>query len=300
MAADRCEFVIEGEAIGLRLDQALAACVPDLSRRRARVAIELGGVFVDARRTKVAGRLMRKGERVVVHLGGALGRASGEVGAKARAKDEARLPPFEVLFEDEEIVVVDKPAGLLTAPTPESDRGNLQWLLEQREGNRSRIYVVHRLDLGTSGVLVFAKTPHANRVLSDRFRAHDLEREYLCIVEGVFPDGVTRLDTPIAGKVAVTHVRVEEHLGARATYLRCRLETGRTHQIRIHCAGAGHPLAGDAAHGSRLIAAPRPALHATRLAFPHPRTRELLSFERPWPAELNALLSRLRSEPAPQ
>ena len=175
-----------------------------------------------------------------------------------------------------------------------------QWLLEQREGNRSRIYVVHRLDLGTSGVLVFAKTPHANRVLSDRFRAHDLEREYLCIVEGVFPDGVTRLDTPIAGKVAVTHVRVEEHLGARATYLRCRLETGRTHQIRIHCAGAGHPLAGDVAHGSRLIAAPRPALHATRLAFPHPRTRELLSFERPWPAELNALLSRLRSEPAPQ
>lgn len=296
MAAERHEFIIEGDVVGRRLDQAIAASVADLSRTRARVVIDLGGVFVDGKRTKVAGRIMRKGEAVTVNVGGALQRATKDVGRTARTQDEARLPKYEVLYEDEELVVVDKPAGLLTAPTPESDRGNLQGLLERRGRGRSRtrVYVVHRLDLGTSGVLVFAKTPHANRELSERFRTHDLEREYLCIVEGVFPDTLACLDTPIAGRSAVTHVRVVERFGERATGLRCRLHTGRTHQIRIHCERAGHPVVGDAEHGGRAIAAPRMALHATRLRFVHPRSGETLEFESGWPPDLQKLLASLR------
>lgn len=264
----------------------LAARVPGLSRRRARIALDLGGVFVDGKRVKLAGRVMQADEKVEVHLGGALERATKRVGAKVRDTDEASLPPFKILHEDDDIIVVDKPAGLLSAPTPESDRGNLLSVIERR-GNpatRSRHFIVHRLDLPTSGILVVARNEYANRELSERFRLHDLNRQYLGIVQGAFPDAVTTMDAPVAGRTALTHVRIESRFADRATMLRFALETGRTHQIRLHVKGVGHPLLGDREHGRRTdFDPPRLALHATILGFPHPRTGEELHFESPWP-----------------
>jgi 23S rRNA pseudouridine1911/1915/1917 synthase len=296
-APTRVTFTVEKDDVGRRLDQVLAARVPGLSRRQARLLLDIGGVFVDGRRLKVAGRAMHEGEQVVAVVGGALSRATARTGRAARAEDERRLPPYAVAFEDEEIVVVDKPAGLLTAPTPESDRNNLASLLERRAPGGGPIFVVHRIDLETSGLLVFAKTPHANRALSERFRTHDLERSYLAVVAGAFPAELSRIERPVGGRSAVTHFGVRERFGAQATLLDCRLETGRTHQIRIHAAGAGHPVLGDDRYGSPFPAAPPPrmALHATALGFPHPGTGAPLSFTSPWPTDLAPWLERLRS-----
>jgi 23S rRNA pseudouridine1911/1915/1917 synthase len=158
---------------------------------------------------------------------------------------------------------------------------------------------VHRLDLPTSGLLMFAKTDLALKVLSERFRTHDLERVYLAVVAGLFPAHIKVIDQPIEHRPARTRVELLERLGMRATYLRCTLETGRTHQIRLHCRALGHPVLGDATHGQpTAFDPPRLALHATRLALPHPRTGEPLAFDSPWPADLVPWLDGLRSPPA--
>ncbi len=289
-------FTVTDEDAGRRLDQVLASRVAGLSRRQARVLLDIGGVFIDGRRVKIAGRAMHAGEEVVAVVGGALARATGRPGRQARGEDEARLPAFAIVFEDADIVVVDKPSGLLTAPTPESDRNNLASMLERRQGG-GPVFVVHRIDLETSGLLVFAKTDAANRILSERFRTHDLERAYLAVVAGAFPDGLARIEAPVAGRPAVTHVAVRERLGNRATLLDCRLETGRTHQIRLHARGVGHPVLGDPKYGAPFPAAPAPrmALHATTLGFAHPVTGALLSFTSPWPPDLAAWLDRVRA-----
>ena len=153
---------------------------------RRGVLLDIGGVFVDGRRVKMAGRPMRKGEEVVAVMGGALARATQKTGRAARGADERTLPAFAVVFEDDDIVVVDKPSGLLTAPTPESDRNNLADLLSRRPG-AGPVFVVHRIDLETSGLVVFAKTADANRELSHRFRDHDLERAYLAVGRRALP-----------------------------------------------------------------------------------------------------------------
>lgn len=278
---------------GKRLDQVLAAHVPGLSRRQARVLLDIGGVFVDGARVKVAGRLVREGQTIVAHLGGALRRATKEVGQKARARDEASLPPPRVVHQDDDIAVVEKPAGLLTAPTPESDRQNLAALLERMLGGP--LQVVHRLDLETSGLLVFARTPRANRILSDRIRAHDFERVYLAVLQGTLPFEERTVDSPVEGRRAVTHFTVVERIGALATLVRCRLETGRTHQIRLHARALGHPVLGDHRHGERTaFDPPRMALHATRLGLAHPHTGEPLQFDSPLPEDLSSWLDACR------
>ncbi len=280
---------------GKRLDQVLAANVPDLSRRKARVLLELGGVFVDGARTKVSGRLVRAGQAIVANVGGGLHRASGELGQAARARDEASLPPFHIVHEDADLVVVDKPSGLLTAPTPEGDRGTLAHALGQILGP---IFVVHRLDLETSGLLVFARTEAANRALSEVFREHRIDRVYLALLQGSPSFEEHKVEVPVAGKRAVTLFSIIERIPAGAAQVRCTLETGRTHQIRIHAQAIGHPVLGDRRHGEPSpLAPPRLCLHATRLGFAHPRTGEALSFESPPPAELAAFLERIRGLP---
>jgi 23S rRNA pseudouridine1911/1915/1917 synthase len=274
----------------------LAARVPDLSRRRARVLLDLGGVFIDGARSKMAGRLMKAGQTVVANLGGALDRATKATGTEARARDEGALPPFSVVHEDEDLIVVEKPAGLLTAPTPESDRNNLVSLLMRAGGGRRPIFVVHRIDLDTSGLLVFARNDDTNKVLSEMFRKHDLQREYLAVAAGAVPETLQLVDRPLRGKAAITHLSLVERFGDRATLMRARLETGRTHQIRLHLQGEGHPVLGDAAYGRPTDRdPPRMALHATRLAFAHPRTGAALDFQSPWPADLTPWLEGLRT-----
>jgi 23S rRNA pseudouridine1911/1915/1917 synthase len=290
-APNRVTFTVGDADAGRRLDQVLAARVAGLSRRQARVLLDIGGVFVEGRRVKVAGRPMHAGEEVVAVMGGALARATKKTGRAARTADERQLPAFAVVFEDDDIVVVDKPAGLLTAPTPESDRNNLADLLARRSQPPGTIFVVHRIDLDTSGLVVLAKTEDANRELSRRFRDHDLERAYLAVVAGAFPADLKTIDRPVGGRRAVTHVDVRERFGDRATLLACRLETGRTHQIRLHMAEVGTPVIGDARYGRPFSPAPpRMMLHATRLGFVHPRTGAPLSFESAWPQDLQGWL----------
>lgn len=302
LSHQRHRFVARPEDAGQRLDQVLAANVPGLSRRKARVAIDLGGVFVDGARVKVAGRAIRPGQTILAHLGGALDRATKEVGAAARAKDDASLPAFRVVHEDSDLVVVDKPSGLVTAPTPESDRGNLADMLGRALGGT--IYVVHRLDLDTSGLVVFARTEAANRALSDRIRAHDFDRIYLTTLQGQVPWDERTIEEPVAGKRAVSHATVLERFSVPgspgATLARFRLTTGRTHQIRLHARHEGHPVLGDRKYGTPTpIDPPRLALHATVLGFVHPRTGESLTWESPWPDDLAPWLEGLRGGAAP-
>ncbi len=276
LSVTKARFVVEAEDEGLRLDQALAKRVPGLSRRKARVLVDLGGAYIDRARVKVASRPVRVGQVIEAVLGAVLDRAG----------DAAPPPEIPIVYEDEDLVVVEKPAGLVTAPTPESDRGDLLDLLNRRAGP---VWLVHRLDRETSGLLVFARTADANRALAEKFVAHDLERAYVAFVAGVVAEDQT-IDRPVGGKRAVTHVRVVERF-ADTTRLACRLETGRTHQIRLHLAGLGHPVLGDTQHGGERARThahrpPRLALHAAILGFTHPRTGAPLRFERGLPEDL--------------
>lgn len=298
--AHAARFVVPDADDGMRLDLALARHVPGLSRRRARVLIDLGGVFVDRGRVKVAGRAVRAGQAVEANLGGALDRAVG-TGAAARARSDAELPAYRLVHEDEHLIIADKPAGLVTAPTPESDRGNLLDLLARR--GTGPVFLVHRLDLPTSGLLVFARTEHANRVLAQRFAVHDVEREYLAVVAGELPAAIATIDRPLRGKRAVTHVVGREPVaGGAATIVTVRLETGRSHQIRLHLTDLGHPVLGDDAHGADVARRfeprpPRLALHAGVLGFRHPATDEPVRWTSPPPPDLAAWIAGLRGAP---
>ena len=297
MAARRVRFVVGVEDTQLRLDQLLAANVPELSRRQARVLLDIGGVFVDGARVKVASRMLRTGQEVQATVGEALAQARKEPGREARARDDAALPSFEVVFEDGDVVVVAKPSGLLVAPTAESDRGNLLALVGARPSS-PRVWLVHRIDAPASGLVVFGKTPTATAHLSQQFAAHTVEREYLVGARGVVPAGPHTCTEPIGGKRAVTHVVVDEAYGERATRVRCRLETGRTHQIRIHLKHLGHPVMGDRLHG--VVDAwdpPRLALHAASLGFVHPRSAQAMQFVCAWPADLTTWATWLLRQP---
>ena len=292
----RLRFVIPPALAGTRLDRALAASIDGLSRGRARVLLDLGGVYVDGARVKIASRSVRTGQRLEAVLGGAFERATKQVGAAARRTDEAALPRHDVLYEDDDILVVEKPAGLLSAPTSEGDRANLLALLQRRTATKASVFLVHRLDLPTSGVLVFARTVAANRALAAALARHDVRREYLALVAGAPIETTMTLDAPIGGRPARTRVEVAERLGTLAALVRCRLETGRMHQIRVHLSGVGHPVLGDPRFPARApLRPPRLALHAALLAFRHPRTAAPCTFERPLPADLAGYLERLRS-----
>ena len=289
----RFEVVVGPADGGRRLDQFLAANVPDLSRRKARVLLDLGGVFVDGARTKVAGRLLRPGQVVVANVGGALERATPVVGKAARAEDEAALPRHAVVHLDDDVVVVDKPAGLLTAPTPESDRANLASVLRGELGGE--VFVVHRIDLETSGLLVFARTPDANRALAERFRDHDVERVYLAVLLGALARGSAHGRSarrrPPRGH-APRRRRAPRRRDARALHARDGEDAPDPACTR---ATSGTRCSATGSTGSpRPIDPPRMALHAAVLGFPHPRTGAPLRFESPWPPDLAPWLDRLR------
>ena len=274
-------FTVADDEAGLRLDQVVPKRVAGLSRRKARAVIDEGGVFVDKTRVKVAGRPVRAGQVIEVNIGGAV--------------ERSEPPPVpRIVFADDHVIIADKPAGLVTAPTPESDRGDL---LDQLAAMYGEVYLVHRLDLPTSGLLVFARTRAANKVLGDAFKVHDVDREYRAVVAGAIT--AQTIDRPVDGKRAVTHIGVIESL-ADATLVSARLETGRTHQIRVHLAGLGHPVLGDTHHGGErartfVPKCPRLALHAAVLGFAHPTTRERVRFESPLPDELARYIARLRA-----
>jgi len=288
----------------IRLDKLVAERF-GLSRRAAQEAIRNGRIDVAGLRCDEPGREIEPGSEV----------AYGPSRPKAR-KVSTRL---QLLYEDRDILIVDKPAGLLTLPTADRERDTLlaraSRFLRLRYGGRPFLGVVHRLDKETSGALVFARSHAAQRALQTLFKAHDVERQYLAVVEGKVnrEAGTVRLALvtestdlrrgvarePGLGRQAVTHFRVVERFGSIATLLACWLETGRTHQIRIHLAELGHPVIGDRVYRPRMLPHPevsfqRQALHAQTLGFRHPISGETVSVESPLPSDLAELISELR------
>jgi 23S rRNA pseudouridine1911/1915/1917 synthase len=227
--------------------------------------------------------------------------------------------PLQVVFEDDQILVIDKPAGLVVHPGSGNWSGTLLNALLRHAPQLSgvpRAGIVHRLDKDTSGLLVVAKTIPAQVDLVRQLQAHSVTREYAAVVHGVVTrDGIvdapigrhpvsrTRMAVVARGKAATTHYAVLER-GSSWTLLRCRLETGRTHQIRVHLNSIGHPLIGDPVYrlGNRsakppagMLDFPRQALHAARLALVHPRTGETMTWQAPTPPDIAHLLSVLRN-----
>ncbi|HUI99484.1 MAG TPA: RluA family pseudouridine synthase [Usitatibacter sp.] len=287
------------EMAGLRLDQALARLLPGESRSRLARLIEEGHVKVDGA-SAISRRKVKSGESVDVAL-------------VARPVDLAARPEaigLAVVHEDGDLLVIDKPAGLVVHPGSGNWQGTLlNALLHHAPATRHlpRAGIVHRLDKDTSGLLVVAKNERAQADLVRQLQEHAVKRTYLALVRGRVasagsvdapigrhPVHRTRMAVVAGAKPAVTHYRVREAL-PRHTLLECELETGRTHQIRVHLASIGHPLEGDPAYGGRgprLLG--RQALHAWKLAFRHPASGEAVRFEAPVPADLRALLRELR------
>ena len=287
------------EMAGLRLDQALARLLPGESRSRLARLIEEGHVTVDGE-AAASRRKVKSGEAVDVALA-------------ARPVDTAFRPEaiaLTVVHEDDDLVVIDKPAGLVVHPGSGNWAGTmLNALLHHAPGTGElpRAGIVHRLDKDTSGLLVVAKTEAAQADLVRQLQARTVKRTYLALARGRVERGGsvdapigrhpvrrTRMAVVAGGKPALTHYRVRETF-PRHTLLECDLETGRTHQIRVHLAEIGHPIEGDPAYagrGARLI--DRQALHAWKLAFVHPASGATVRFESPLPADFQALLKRLR------
>jgi 23S rRNA pseudouridine1911/1915/1917 synthase len=317
MTASTIEISIEiqPDQAGQRLDQALAALLPDHSRSRIKSWIDGGEVLVDGvprrPRDKVSG-----GEKVVI--------------SATLPEDPRAIPqdiPLVLVHEDRHVFVVDKPAGLVVHPgagNPDNTLQNALLALDPKLAQLPRAGIVHRLDKDTSGLLVVARTLAAHTALVRMLEQREIHRGYQAVCRGVMTAGGT-VDAPIdrhptdrvrmavrqGGRESVTHYRVIQRYRAH-THVRVQLETGRTHQIRVHLAHAGFPIVGDRVYGGRLAQPrgasealrqalkdfPRQALHAARLEFAHPVTGKPVDCEAPLPADMRELLRVLAADAA--
>ncbi|MDE3134436.1 MAG: RluA family pseudouridine synthase [Acidobacteriota bacterium] len=293
---------VEAEDAGLRLDQFLAG--PLGSRARAARLIAAGLVELDGRSVQKR-HLVTPGERVIAHRPEAVAPsvASGPLAAA-----------YGVAYEDDALIVVDKPAGVVVHPARGHESGTLAQALADRAAGGEDPYragIVHRLDRDTSGLLVVAKSEAVHRRLKGLLQARELHREYLTLVDGLPPAHAGTIDAPIgrdrrdrvlhsldthSPRAARTHFELLEPL-AHEALLRVSLETGRTHQIRVHMQAIGHPVLGDHAYGGPArFGLSRQFLHAARLAFPHPLSGEAVDVSSPLPADLAAALELARAQ----
>lgn len=303
------------DAAGRRLDQALAGMFPEFSRSRLTAWIKSGDVRVDGA-IALPRQIVRGGEEVIL---------------RAELAPEVALAPediaLDVRYEDADVIVVNKPAGLTVHPGAGQPSGTLQNALLHFDPELAKIPragIVHRLDKDTSGVMVVARSLRAHTALVEQLQARDMHRQYVAIVYGSMIAGGS-VDAPIgrhprdrlkqaiveepAGKRAVTHYRVRERFRAH-TLVECRLETGRTHQIRVHMAHVKHALLGDQTYGAGLklpkgatpeLAAAmrefrRQALHAETLEFAHPADGRAIRVEAEMPPDMQALIAALRDD----
>jgi 23S rRNA pseudouridine1911/1915/1917 synthase len=308
----RIEIVLDEAAAGQRLDKALAAAAPDLSRMRIQALMAEGRILRDGALVGDASAKARAGQRFVIDIPPAV-----------PATPVAQDIPFPIVFEDEEMLVIDKPAGLVVHPgAGNPDRTLVNALLaycgDQLSGigGVRRPGIVHRLDKDTSGLMVVAKTDRAHHALAAELASRTLKRVYTAVVwghpspvQGTIEGNIGRSPndrkrmTVLAhgGKSAVTHYRVLQRLKG-ASVVECRLETGRTHQIRVHMAHIGHPLIGDPLYGAKrtikdaAAAAKmftRQALHATQVTFLHPLTKMEMCYSSRLPTDLVDLIAGL-------
>ncbi len=309
------QAVVPQDAGGWRLDRALAVALPTLSRERLKALISSGQV------TNAEGALARD-PATKVTPGASF---SVSVPDPTPAHNEAQDIPLTIVFEDEHLIVIDKPAGLVVHPAAGNFDGTLvNALLHHCRGSLSGIGgverpgIVHRIDKDTSGLMVAAKTDPTHVGLAAQFAKHSIDRRYKAIVAGHPKLAEGTVDAPLGrssanrkkiaivsdgrGKHAVTHYTLIERLKA-AALVECRLETGRTHQVRVHMASLGHPLLGDPVYGRsrpehrellNRLNFERQALHAARLGFVHPVTSETLRFDSEIPQDMQQLFSELR------
>ena len=304
---------LEAAHAGWRLDRALAAAVPTLSRERLKALIRSGAVEAEGKSLRDPATKVRGEEAMRL-----------AVPEPQPPHNEPQNIPLNVVFEDEHLLVIDKPAGLVVHPAAGNLDGTLvNALLHHCGGSLSGIGgvarpgIVHRIDKDTSGLLVVAKTDVAHEGLAKQFSAHSIDRRYLAVVKGVPKQVQGTIDAPLArsavnrkkiaivegsrGKRAVTHWRRIQLLRDSAL-IECRLETGRTHQVRVHMASIGHPLIGDPVYGGsgkshgkilKELKFERQALHAAELGFIHPVTKHRLSFSSPMPPDMQELFKAL-------
>jgi 23S rRNA pseudouridine1911/1915/1917 synthase len=298
---------ISATADGWRLDRALAEAVPTMSRERLKVLIASGAVR-DVDGTPVRDPAKKAAADAIFAI---------EVPIPASPHNEAQDIPLVVAFEDEHLIVIDKPAGLVVHPAAGNLDGTLvNALLHHCGGSLSGIGgvarpgIVHRIDKDTSGLMVAAKTDRAHAGLAKQFADHSIDRRYKAIVGGVPKPAAGKVDAPLArsatnrkkiaivpgGKRAVTHYTTLDAVNG-AALVECRLETGRTHQVRVHMASIGHALLGDQVYGRaskwkpvlETLGFKRQALHAARLGFIHPVTSNALSFDSEMPDDMQEL-----------
>ena len=313
-AETRRRFTVARADARARLDRLLADHVPALSRSRLKNLIETGRVSIAGATITEPGYRVKPGQAVTL-----------VIPPPVDETPRAQAIPLQVAYEDEHLIVVDKPAGLVVHPAPGNpDRTLVNALLAHCGeslsgiGGVRRPGIVHRLDKDTSGLMVAAKHDAAHRGLSAQFATRRLSRTYRAVVWGQPRPAQGRIEGAIGrdarnrkrmamrergGKAAVTHYRAVESLSTLWSLVECRLETGRTHQIRVHMAHRGHPLVGDALYGGArrrgldervrkmLALCPRQALHAAALRFVHPVSGAELSFESPLPADMHALIA---------
>jgi 23S rRNA pseudouridine1911/1915/1917 synthase len=304
---------VPDELAGLRLDRVLVELFPDYSRARLQQWMQAGLVSVDGRQPRPRDKA-RGGERVEL-----VARLEDDTAWRAEAR------ALDIIFQDGDLLVINKPAGMVVHPAAGNRTGTLLNALLHHAPELAqlpRAGIVHRLDKDTSGLLVVARTLEAHKRLVAALAARAIEREYEAIVCGVMTAG-GRIEAPIGrhptqrtrmavreqGKAAVSHYRVLERFRAHSR-VQVRLESGRTHQIRVHMAHIHHPLVGDPAYGGRLRLPPgcraglaealrgfrRQALHARRLALDHPASGKAMAWTAPLPPDMDALLAALRAD----
>jgi 23S rRNA pseudouridine1911/1915/1917 synthase len=307
------DLAVPENLAGQRLDRALAS-LTGLSRTRIQEAIKDGAAQVDGKSAR-ASQILEAGQRVTLATEAASG-ADADVSALA-----ADAIPLRILYEDAHLLVVDKPAGMVTHPAPGHSSGTLVNALLAHApelagvGDRARPGIVHRLDKDTSGLLVVAKDAATHAALAQQMKERAMVKRYLALVEGAMPTAEGVIDAPIGrdprqrlrmgllsvtsgGREARTRFRTLEEHGGRSL-LEVQLETGRTHQIRVHLAAVHHPVVGDSVYGrAQRPLPPRQFLHAAHLEFRHPATGEWLTFDAPLPDDLATFLATWRATSA--
>ena len=301
----REEFLVSWEEEGERIDKYLSALCPDLSRSYVQKLLKSGNVLVDGRQVK-ASYSIQEGERIFL-----------DVPEAVEPEIEAEPMELDILYEDKDVILVNKPKGMVVHPAPGHYSHTLvNGLMAHCKGQLSGINgilrpgIVHRIDMDTTGVLIACKNDMAHNSIAAQLKEHSIVRRYQAIVHGRIEEAEGRIEGAIGrdpvnrkrmcineknGKPAVTHYQVLERF-RQFTYVECRLETGRTHQIRVHMASVRHPLLGDRVYGPAKCPFPRlqgQTLHAGVLGFVHPRSGDYMEFSAPLPSYFQELLRTL-------
>ena len=308
-------FVVAAEYDGIRLDRFLASIIGDRSRSQIQRLIKDGHVRIAGRAAARANQAVKHGQEVAI-----------DAPEPVEARVEAEALPLTIVYQDSDLLVVDKPAGMIVHPAAGHASGTLVNALIHHVsdlsgiGGEKRPGIVHRLDRGTSGLIVVAKHDAAHDELARQFRDREVEKEYVALVWGVVQAG-QRIDLAVGrdpvnrkkmsararrSRSAVTRITAAEHLNPSLTLARIAIHTGRTHQIRVHLSAIGHPVVGDSLYGGVRRRVPadiravmhleRPFLHAARLAFRHPSDGRRMEFESPLPEDLQRVLDELRED----